>query len=505
LKIRAVAGDVNQTETEALILNLFEGVHTPQGATRAVDEALEGAISTLIGKGEIKGRKNEITIIHTLGHIRPIRVIVAGLGNQESFNDDVVRQITANACRAARAMGAKKVATIAHGSGLGGMNPEKSGQSIAEGSLLGLYTFNKYVSQNENDEKKEIEELQVIEHSKDKIDALNQGIQRGQIIAEGVLLARDLVNEPANFMTPTRLAEAGQKVAKEQGLKYHELNRDQMKNLGMGALLGVSAGSTQPPKLFALEYAGDPDRHDEKLGLIGKGITFDSGGISIKPAAGMWEMKGDMSGAASVVGSMHVIARLKPRINVVGIVAASENMPGGTAQRPGDIVKAMNGKSIEITNTDAEGRLVLADAMCYAREKLGVTQMIDIATLTGAMVVALGSAYFGILGNNKRLIGKILRACAITGERGWQMPLHDDYKELLKSSWADMKNSGARSAGGITAALFLKEFTGAIPWAHLDIAGPFLSDKDNGYLVKGATGVPVRTLIQTILDQADFP
>jgi leucyl aminopeptidase len=273
----------------------------------------------------------------------------------------------------------------------------------------------------------------------------------------------------------------------------------------MGALLGVAAGSIQPPKLIVLQYKGDPEHPENNIGLIGKGITFDSGGISIKPAADMWQMKGDMGGGAAVIGALQAIARLKPRINVVGVIPATENMPGSSAQRPGDIVKAMNGKSIEVDNTDAEGRMVLADAFCYAREKLGVTRLVDIATLTGAMVVALGTTCTGVLGTSQDLVDRLVRAGNATGERMWQLPLFEEYKEQNKSTWADVKNTGGRGAGAITAAYFLAEFTGDAQWAHLDIAGTFLTDKEKGYLVKGASGVPLRTLIQTVLDLAPSP
>ena len=502
MEIKVIAGDITQAEVGALIVNLFEGVQQPGGATGAVDRALDGAISNLIADGEIKGKKGALTLIHTLGKIKPARVVVVGLGKQDAFTPDVVRAVTAEACRRVRRIGVQRVATIAHGAGIGGMSPQTSGQAIAEGALLGLYTFRRHRSTNEDEDAREIQELLVVEQDADKLADLNAGIERGNIVARATLVARDLVNEPANIMTPTRLAEVAHQVAQECGLDIQVLEREQMQELGMGALLGVAAGSSQPPKLIVLKYNGDPEHPQNNIGLIGKGITFDSGGISIKPAAGMWEMKGDMSGAASVIGAMKAIGQLKPRINVVGVVAATENMPGGSAQRPGDIVKAMNGKSIEVDNTDAEGRLVLADALCYAREKLGVTRMVDMATLTGAIVVALGKVCSGVLGNNQELVDKIIQAGNATGEKIWQLPMFEEYKELNKSTWADVKNTGGRNAGAITGAYFISEFAGEAQWAHLDIAGTFLSDDDKGYLPKGATGVPVRTLVQLVATMA---
>ena len=300
-------------------------------------------------------------------------------------------------------------------------------------------------------------------------------------------------------MTPTKMSEIARRVADADGLDVDILDREQMEEKGMGALLGVARGSHQPPKLIVLKYNGNPDNPSDNLGIIGKGITFDTGGISLKAAGGMERMKGDMSGGASVIGAMQALARLGPKVNVTGVVPATENMPGGEAQRPGDIVQTMNGKTVEVINTDAEGRLVLADAMTYAKE-LGVNRMVDIATLTGAIVVSLGKECTGVMGNDQQFIDKVLRAGDDTGERIWQLPMFDEYRDSLKSNVADMMNVGStRGAGSITAAKFLSEFTEGVPWAHLDIAGTAQSDADKGYLVKGATGVPVRTLVNLAL------
>ncbi len=271
------------------------------------------------------------------------------------------------------------------------------------------------------------------------------------------------------------------------------LEASDMGELGMGALLGVAQGSDQPPKLIVLRYEGDRANPGNNLGLVGKGITFDTGGISLKPAGGMEAMKGDMAGGASVIAAMQIISQVKPKINVSGIVAATENMPGGSAQRPGDVVRAMNGKTIEVINTDAEGRLVLADALCYARSQ-GLNRLVDVATLTGAMVTTLGKACTGVMGNNQELIDQVTAAGQETGEKYWQLPMFDDYKDLIKSDVADMKNSGGRQAGSISAAFLLAEFVGDTPWVHLDIAGTSTAERTKGYQVKGATGVPARTL-----------
>jgi leucyl aminopeptidase len=310
-----------------------------------------------------------------------------------------------------------------------------------------------------------------------------------------------MINEPANFMTPSDMAEIARKVATEYGLDYTVLEREQMQELGMGALLGVAPGSQQPPKFIILKYEGDDPSH-KPLGLVGKGITFDSGGISLKPSESMSDMKGDMSGGATVIAALRGIAQLKPKINITALIPATENLPSGTALKPGDVLKAMNGKTIEIANTDAEGRLILADALSYA-QKLELTPVVDIATLTGACHIALGDFATGAFTNDQELCNKVVKAGDEAGEKLWQMPMYEEYKEQNKSEIADIKNTGGRYGGAITAAKFLNEFTGDIPWVHLDIAGTFYSSKEKGYLIKGATGVGVRTLINFAIAQSD--
>ena len=501
MDIKVVTEDVTKVKAQALIINLFEGVEQPGGATGAVDRAMDGAISQLIKDGEIKGKKGETTLIHTFGKIGPSRVLVAGLGKGDSFTLETVREIMAGSCRYLRKLGVKQVATIAHGAGIAGLDTRASGQAIAEGSIMGLYRFGNYFTKNE-DGTPELDELWIVEQDSDKVADLEQGVQHGRLMAEAAILARDMVNEPSNVMTPSRMAEIARQVAEEAGLEIEVLESHDMREMGMGALLGVAQGSDQPPKMIVLKYKGDPDNASNNIGLIGKGITFDTGGISIKPAAGMEDMKGDMAGGASVIAAMGAIGTLKPRINVTGVVAATENMPGGSAQRPGDVVRSMSGKTIEVINTDAEGRLVLADAMFYARQ-MGITRLVDVATLTGAVVVALGHACSAVMGNDDDLIHRVIKAGESEGERIWQLPMYDDYKEQIKSNVADMKNTGGRPAGSITAAQFLAEFAEDTPWAHLDIAGTFLSSKDKGYTVKGGTGVPTRTLIKLAVGLAE--
>ena len=504
MEIRAVAGDITTLEIGAVIVNLFEGVTRPGGATGAVDSALDGVITNLIADGEIKGKKSELTLIHTLGKMPASRVVVAGLGKHKEFSPEIVRQVMGDATRYVRKLGVQRAATIAHGAGIGCMSPEASGQAIAEGTLLRLYRFRRYKSKSEDDEQRELEEMQVVERDKDKVAALQLGLARGQVLAETTNVARDMGNEPANVLSPTEMAERARQVAKEAGLEFQVLDRPQMIELGMGALLAVAAGSDQSPKLIVLRYRGDPANESDNVALCGKGITFDSGGISIKPAAGMGEMKGDMSGGAAVIAAMKAIAQLKPKINVMAIVPATENMSGGSATRPGDVVRAMTGKSIEIDNTDAEGRLVLADAIGYARQQ-GQRLLVDVATLTGAAVVALGKTTSAVMGNNQSLIDRVLKASDAAGEKMWQLPLFKEYKEQIKSTVADLKNTGGRDAGAITAAYFIAEFAGEVPWVHLDIAGTSRVGKDSGYKVTGSTGVGVRTLVNLVEGLAENP
>jgi leucyl aminopeptidase len=342
----------------------------------------------------------------------------------------------------------------------------------------------------------EIKELIIVGRAK---KSMEQAITKGGIIAEAANYARDMVNEPGNYMTPTQMASAARQLAKKYGLKVQVFDKDKMKELGMGGLLGVSQGSQQPPKFIVLSYKGRQSSEID-LGLVGKGITFDSGGISIKPSESMADMKGDMAGAAAMLATISAIAQLKPAINVTAFVPATENLPSGTALKPGDIIKAMNGKTIEVLNTDAEGRLILADALSYA-VKSGSKAIVDAATLTGACQIALGKITSGAFTNNQALLDRLITAANEAGEHAWQMPMFDEYKEFIKSDIADIKNIGNRYGGAITAAKFLEEFVGKTPWVHIDFTGD--TDKDKGYLVKGATGVPVRTLVNFVLAQVN--
>jgi leucyl aminopeptidase len=499
VELRVKVQNLLSYQGDALIVNLFEGVTRPGGATAAVDAALSGAIATAIRRRELSGKLHERLLLHTFGRLPARQVLVIGLGKQQDLTADRVRSASAEALRHLRDVGARRVASVAHGAGAGAIPPEEAAQALTEGALLGLYRFGKYKRTTE-DKQKAIEQLTILEQDRRKAGKLEQGVYRGRILAEATIAARDLVNEPANSLTPSELATRARRILGGLGITVRTLGRAEMRRLGMGALLGVAQGSQNPPALIVATYRGSRGkRKGPRLGLIGKGITFDSGGISIKPSEGMEAMKGDMAGGAAVLAAVKGIARLKLPIDVTAVVPATENLPSGTAQRPGDIVRTMNGKTIEVINTDAEGRLILADALCYAR-RMGLTHLVDVATLTGACVVALGSVRTGAFTNSRELMERVQRAAEREGEKLWELPLDDEYGEQIKSDYADMKNVGGRKAGAITAAKFLANFVGDTPWVHLDIAGTSLAEKERGYQVKGATGAMVRTLVRLAMD-----
>jgi len=500
MRISVESGDIARSKAPCIVVNLFEGVTAPGGGTGAVDAALTGMISELIAAGDIRGKWGELTLIHTLGKIPAPRVLVAGLGKSGEFTTSRVRDLSATIARYLRGRRIAHAATIAHGAGIGGLDPAACAQATAEGAILGTYRFGRHKKADED--AMELESLTIVEHDAAKQRAMAPAAERGRIVAEAANFARDLSNEPANVLTPTEFAARAEAMAEQYGLGIHVYDRDWAESQGMGSFLGVARGSAQPPKFIVLTYQGGVE--SKPLGLIGKGITFDTGGISIKPAANMDEMKGDMSGGAAVIAAMSAIAQLKPKVNVTALVPATENMPGGNATKPGDVLRAMNGKTIEVINTDAEGRLILADALCYAL-KLDLSPLVDVATLTGAISYALGNVAYGVFSSDGALTERIKAASSASGERCWELPMFDDYKELNKSNVADMKNSGGPRAGSIAAAFFLKEFVDARPWAHLDIAGVDFFDKEKGATVKGASGIPVRTLVQLALDLAERP
>ena len=499
MEIKAITGEIEKLKSDAIIVNYFEGEANPGEVLGAIDKTLEGAISELIAKGEIKGKHGEITVVHSLGKLPASRVVITGLGKKAELTKEKIRSSTAVALRQMRQKNVLEVATMAHGMDIAGINAEDSARAITEGALLGLYTFRKHTTKEK--ENTEIKQLIIVEPDPLKLSALTDGCRTGKIVAEAAIFTRDMVNEPSNYMTPDDMADAAKDMAETCGLKINIFEREQMQELGMGALLGVSQGSDEPPKFIVMRYKGNDDTESIDVALVGKGITFDSGGISLKPSDGMEEMKGDMAGGAAVISIIGAIAKLRKKINIIAVVPATENMPSGHAYKPGDVLNTMNGKTIEIISTDAEGRLILADALAYTKT-FEVGCIIDIATLTGACHVALGDVCTGVFGNNQELINKIIAAGNETGEFMWQMPMFDAYKELIKSDVADMKNTGGRWGGAITAAKLLEEFVGETAWVHLDIAGTSDTTREQGYIVKGGTGIPVRTIIALIVAMA---
>jgi len=428
-------------------------------------------------------------------------LLVVGLGKETDFTQDRIRGAIAEACRFLKQKWIRDAATVLLGAGTNGITVGGASQALTEGALLGTYSFRQYITKEP--ETGEIDTLSILMPHESDMPSARRGFNKGKITAEAAVLARDMSNEPSNYKNPTTMAKKAVELAKTYGLKATVLDKEEMRKLGMGGLLGVAQGSVQPPKFIILEYKGRKSNGFD-IALVGKGITFDSGGISIKPSENMGEMKGDMSGGGAVMSAISAISRLKPKVNVLALIPATENLPSGSAFKPGDILTAMNGKTMEIVTTDAEGRLILADALSYAvKEK--VKAIIDVATLTGACIVALGHVASGAFTNNQKLMEKVLEASKASGELIWQMPMFEQYKEQIKSDVADIKNSGGRPAGAITAAQFLAEFVGDTPWVHLDIAGTDRSEKDQNYLVKGATGIPVRTLVELVLLLAGKP
>lgn len=495
MRIEVTSGDITTIQADGIMVSLCEDserLGIPTAAVVAVDSLLSGAIGALLDAKGFKGKPNEVTVLHTLGKLPARLVAVCGLGKQGEVTVDRVRDAAAEGCRALRKLGCRSIATTLLGAGTAGLDAATSARAISEGAGLGLYTFTRYKAPEGPD----VEVVRIVVREPGDVTALDKSVRTGEILAETTNLARDMVNEPANYMTPSRMAQIAQDMASTYGLQATVLDRDDMVSLGMGALLGVAQGSAEPPKFIRLDYTAG-DHTSTRTALIGKAITFDSGGISIKPSEGLAEMKDDMAGGASVIAAIVAIARLQVQANVTALVPATENLPGGRAYRPGDVLKSMSGKTIEIMSTDAEGRLVLADALSYAiRENM--SPLVDIATLTGACRVALGTAYSGVFSNNEDVARRFMQAAVVAGEKMWRLPLADEYRELNKSLIADIKNTGNRYGGAITAALFVSEFAGSVPWLHVDIAGTSNSSKDSGVAVKGATGVPVRTLCEFV-------
>ena len=444
-----------------------------------IDRALDGLPSKLLSGGEFTAEHKQTLLLFTYGKIKARSVLLLGLGKQGDITRDGLRQAGGAAATYLKKMGMAEAALSMRLFPRLGLSPA----DFTEGVLLSQYRFGNYKPEEDKKEK-EMSGLTLL-----TAEGQEPELKRVEAVARAVRLARDLVNTPANDMTPTVLAEAVKWI---QGVSVSVIERDEARQLGMGAFLSVAKGSMEPPKFIVAAYRG---AEGKPVVLIGKSITFDSGGISLKPSEGMEKMKDDMAGGAAVIGALAAVSEMKLPLHVIGMLPATENMPGGTATRPGDVVKTAGGKTIEIVNTDAEGRLVLADAIGYAK-RFDPALIMDIATLTGACSIALGSEAIALMGNDKALIEEVLAASNATGERVWQMPLYKEYKEYIESDIADLKNSGGRNGSLVTAGYFLKEFAGDTRWAHLDIASTAWADKDKPYCPKGATGIGVRLLFE---------
>ena len=489
MEVKADSRRFYEIECDALVAGVYEGEKPEAGVLAEIDKRTGGVITSLIETGEFTGKSAESAYVHNPGDMKARRLLLLGAGKQEEFTTDGVRKIAGAAARTLRGKKARSFAFLRHSQSPIG----ESAQAVTEGALIALFDPDKY---HTSDKTEDHLETMLLVAGEGELDEVRRSIERGRIIAEATNFAREAINEPANVMTPTELARRAEEMARNYGLEFDALDEAEMKDLGMGALLGVAQGSAEPAKLIILRYTPKTES-SETVAIVGKGITFDTGGISIKPSDGMEKMKYDMAGGATTIAAMRAIAQLKPAINVIGIVPATENMPGGRAQRPGDIVRAMTGKTIEVINTDAEGRLVLADAVAYAR-KLGATKIVDLATLTGAVSVALGDVYVAVLGTNQEWVDQILAAGKGAGEKIWQLPLDKEYREQIKSEIADIKNIGGRKAGTITGAYFIREFVEDTPWAHLDIAGTAWNENGKPHLAVGPTGVCVRTLVNLV-------
>jgi len=486
----------SQVDTDCLVVVVLDPSEKgrgekdqPAATVESSDAAVREAAQDVIAAREATGKMFETTLLHRPAGLKAKRLLLLGGGKAKAFSAVELLKL---AGAAVRTLKSKSIRSFAFTLPETGIAVPDGVRAIIEGALAGNFDPDCYKSDRKD---QKIEALTIVAKGEQK--ALEAALQAGRIVGESQNFTRDLVNEPSNRMTPTILGERAKKMAAEVGLKCEVHGAEKLKELKMGAFWGVAQGSDEPPALIILRYEPEGAAKDVHLGLVGKGITFDTGGISIKPADGMEKMKYDMAGGATMIGVMRAVALLKPKVKVTAIILATENMPSGKAQKPGDVQIAMSGKSIEIINTDAEGRLVLADGLCYARQ-LGCTHLVDAATLTGAVVVALGYVNVGVFANDDQIYQRFAKAHQRAGEQMWRMPLDDDYKENIKSGIADIVNAGPRHGGAINAAMFLKEFAEDTPWIHLDIAGTAWMEEAKPWIAKGPSGVALRSLVEFV-------
>jgi len=501
MKFTLNTGTPSQIETECLVVTVVDNAAESSNSSKAAkprpqllteDKSVLRAAEELIASGEVTGKTLETVLLHKPPRLKAKRLLLIGGGKAKKFTSAELRKLAGAAVRSVKAKDLKSFAFVMPA------GVDDAAKVFVEGALVGNFDADYYRADRT---KQKIEKVIMVAPKGDQ-KKLEAQIEQGRIIGEAQNFTRDLVNEPGNRMTPTILAERAKKMCDEVGLQCEIYDGEKIREMKMGAFWSVAQGSDEDPRLIVMHYEPQEAPPKPVLGLVGKGITFDSGGISIKPGEGMEKMKYDMAGGAAMIGAMRAIAQLKPNLRVIGIVCASENMPSGKAQKPGDVQIAMSGKSIEVINTDAEGRLVLADGLHYAQQ-LGATHLIDAATLTGACVVALGMVNAGVFDNNDDFYNRFNNVLAKSGEKMWRLPAGDDYRDLIKSDIADIRNTGAgRWAGATTAAMFLKEFVGETPWIHLDIAGVAWMEEGKPWIAKGPSGVAVRSIVEFAQDFA---
>ena len=494
MEIRIEKGKAEKYPCELLLLFSFELPQPLEGPIQRVDLEWKGFISDLMKQGDFKGELFECRLLYTYGALPAKRVLLTGLGKKDEFDLERWRGAASKAGQFIRNSGIKQFAFPIMK--FNALSEVELAEAFVTGLRLGTYQFNEFKTL-ERDKIQEIGEAIILGVTAEEIQSLKEGVRKGQIVSEAVCMARDLVNGPSNKVTPTVLAEKAQQIAKRYGMEIQVLEVSQAEAMGMGAFVAVAKGSQEPGKFITLEY--NKGKELDTIALVGKGITFDSGGISIKPSEKMERMKDDMSGAAVVLAAMQAASEFQLPLHLVGIMPATENLPSGKAYKPGDILKTLSGQTVEVISTDAEGRLILSDALTYSL-RYQPKAIIDLATLTGACVIALGDYVIGLFGNDESLLSRIEKASGKTGERGWRLPLWDEYFEYLKSDVADFRNVGTRSAGAIIGAIFLSKFVEKTPWVHLDIAGPASIEKEKPYIPRGGTGAGVRLLIQLLRD-----
>ncbi|MBI4509632.1 MAG: leucyl aminopeptidase [Deltaproteobacteria bacterium] len=490
MKIALHVGSPVDLRCDLLAIPVFEDQLRVGDMFQALDRGLGGLLGRLLDEEQFKGKKSQSLSVHTHGKMGPQRILFLGMGPRADFHYSDLRHVAARSVRSSRGITARAIVLM-----LGqGLDDERALQMASEGFFLGRYRFDRYLSAEDARKPDALEMatlLLAVDHGQ---EAFNRIARRAEITANAVMRARDLVNEPASEVTPTRMAAEAQKTADKHGLEVRILGPKECRELGMGMFLAVAQGSDQEPRFIHLTYK-PKGKARKRVCLVGKGVTFDSGGLSLKPSNAMEDMKVDMSGGAAVISAIGALAELEVPFEIHAITACTENMPSGKAYKLGDVIKSMNGKTVEINNTDAEGRLTLGDAISYAIG-LGPDELFDFATLTGACVVALGPHVAGMMTNDQSLADRWLAAAKLAGEDMWQLPLPERLKDMLKSEIADMRNTGERYGGALTAGLFLREFVGKTPWVHVDIAGPAHTDKEFGAIPKGGTGFGVATIVE---------